>query len=106
MILVSENNIFHKVFPKIIEDKFLKSGYIKAISVIGRENKEKTNDLVAFLVIDGNTSDGQVIEQLMKYADNNFESYERPDEYIVIDKLPLTTVGKEDYRLLERKVKK
>ena len=106
IILVSENGLFHKVFPKNIEDKFLKSGCVKSISIVGRKNKRKTNELVAFIVLDNNDTKTQVIEQLKKYAENTLERFERPDEYIVLERLPLTTVGKVNYRLLEKQAQK
>lgn len=103
MILTSENNIFHKVFSKVIEDEFLKIGSVKAISIVGRTNKETTNDIIAFVVLEDNAQKEETLYTMKQYAENNFESFERPVAYIIEDALPLTTIGKVDYRKLEEK---
>lgn len=101
MILTSESNVFHKVFPKIIEDKLIKTGYISAVSIVGKPSEARTNDLVAFIVTDSKDTQS-VISALSEFSDTALESYERPIKYVVVDKLPLTTVGKVDYRALEK----
>ncbi len=101
IILVSEGDLFHKVFPKVIEEKILKLECIKAISVVGKHNEEKTNDLIAFIVLSDNANQEEAMLELEKYTESEFENYERPTKYITVDTLPLTTVGKVDYRILE-----
>lgn len=103
MILTSENDIFHKVFPKIIEDAFLKLESVKAISIVGKPNKETTNNLVAFVVLEDGASKEETLCILQQFAKDNLESYERPATYIIEDKLPLTTIGKVDFRALEER---
>ncbi len=102
MILVLDNDVCHKVFPKILEEKFLKTGVIKAISIVGRENKDIFNDLIAFVTLESKTTEEDAIKALTQYAIEKLESYERPIKYIVKDKLPVTTIGKIDYRALEK----
>lgn len=106
MILTSEKEIYHKVFPKILETEFLKTGIIDAISIVGKPNINTTNDLVAFVVLCDGYSEGTAIQALEKYAQDNLETYERPVRYVVVEKLPLTTVGKVDYRALEKEAAK
>lgn len=104
MILVAANDSYFKVFPKLLEDELLKSGCIKAISIVGRPHKEKHNELIAFIVPHADVSHEKVVETLMLFAEAKLEKHERPIEYIVVSELPLTTVGKVDYRQLESRL--
>lgn len=102
MILTWENGVCHKVFPKVIEDSLLKTGVIKSISVVGREKAQWDNELIAFLTLENGAAEEDALAVIEQYALNNFEIYERPVKYIVKDRLPLTTIGKVDYRALEK----
>lgn len=44
------------------------------------------------------------MEKLHKYENEKLENYEKPYKYIFVDMLPRTTIGKVDYRQLEREV--
>lgn len=102
MVLVSENSAFHKIFPKLIEDVLLKADGIKAISIVGKPHKEKTNELIAFVVLDERINHGKAMDSLEKLASSRLESYECPAKYVIVEALPLTTVGKVDYLALEK----
>lgn len=106
MILTCENDLFHKVFPKLVEDELLKTNVVQSISIVGKANLKTTNDLIAFVVLNHEVKEDQAIESLKEYANNHLESFEQPVRYIVVDKLPLTTVGKVDYRKLEQEAAK
>lgn len=106
MILTSENNLFHKVFPKIIEDRLLKTRVIQSISIVGKPSLQNTNDLVAFVVLANGVSKETAIQALSTYAQGKLNRYERPVQYIVMEQLPLTSVGKVDYRTLEKEAEK
>lgn len=106
MILTCENDLFHKVFPKLVEDELLKMDVVQSISIVGRPNLKTTNDLIAFVVLRQGATEEQAIKELEEYAANHLESFERPVHYVAMDKLPLTTVGKVDYRKLEQEAAK
>ena len=106
MILTSENDIFHKVFPKILEDAFLKLDSINAISIVVKPNKETINDLIAFVVLEEGISREHALSAIQQFAKDKLESFERPVAFIFEDKLPLTTIGKVDYRALEKEAEK
>ncbi len=108
MILTFEDNICHKVFPKLLEDEFLKCDCLKAISIVGKARKGDSlvNDLVAFVVLEDSITGETAKAQLAEYAQKMFESYERPCKYIVVNQLPRTTIGKVDYRALEKEAEK
>lgn len=106
MILTSENDLFHKVFPKLLEDELLKTEVVQSISIVGKPNLKTTNDLIAFVVLNQGVVKEQAVQVLKEYASNHLESFEQPVRYIVMEKLPLTTVGKVDYRKLEQEAAK
>ena len=101
MILCWENGVCHKVFPKILEDEFLKIECINSISIVGKPEQEE-NNLVAFVVTEKDVVEQKVLAELEKFAKDNFEKYECPSKYVVLKNLPLTTIGKIDYRKLEK----
>ena len=104
MIITVEDGVCHKVFPKLLEEALLTTGCIKEISIVGKEHTEKMKTLIAFVVLEENNTEESMITKLQQYALENFESYECPVNYIVRDRLPRTTIGKVDYRALEREV--
>lgn len=106
MILVSERDLFHKVFPKLLEDELLRTNIVQSISIVGRANLNTTNDLIAFVVVNNGVTEDQAIKVLKEYANSHLKTFERPARYVVVDKLPLTAVGKVDYRKLEQKAAK
>lgn len=104
MILTFENGVCHKIFPKLLEDGFLTCDCIKQISVVGKSGTDisLSNELVAFVVVEDGVSEEFALTALTEYADKYFETYERPNKYFFIRQLPLTTIGKVDYRSLEK----
>ena len=104
MILTFEDNVCHKVFPKLLEDEYAKCACIKAISIVGRGRKDESlvNDLIAFVVCEDGVSQTCAQAELRKYAEEHFETYERPVQYVCLNQLPRTTIGKVDYRALEK----
>lgn len=103
IILTSENGVFHKVFPKLLEDKFETCDCIDSLAVVGRgrPNDALSHDLVAFVVLKGGSSQAHALSALTAYAEKHFEHFERPREYIFVGRLPRTSIGKIDYRTLE-----
>lgn len=104
IILTSENGIFHKVFPKLLEDKFETCDCIDSLAIVGRERSNDTlsHDLVAFVVLKNNISQVYALPTLTAYAEKHFEHYERPCKYIFIENLPRTQIGKIDFKALEK----
>lgn len=102
IILVFENNVVHKVFPKILEDKFSDVDGIKAISIVGKHHETRTNELVAFVSLQNEAEQETVITAIRQFANSSLEDFESPSKYVVIDKMPLTSVGKVDYNALEK----
>ncbi len=108
MILTFEDGVCHKVFPKLLEDEFAKCDCIKAVSIVGkgRQDESLVNDLIVFAVREDGVSEAFAEAALHKFAEEHFETYERPRKYIFVDALPRTTIGKVDYRALEKEAEK
>jgi len=106
MIGIYENGIFHKVFPKLLEDEYLKKDSIKAISIVGKPIDETTSTLTAFVVAENGVDTEKLNSELISYTKEKFETYEQPSKFFFVEKLPLTTIGKVDYRALEKEAEK
>ena len=75
-----------------IENEFFNISYIDELSIIPIEDEFWGSKILLFYVpktkIDG------IQEKLIKHAKNSLNTIEQPDEYIKVDTLPKTSVGK------------
>lgn len=101
IITIQKNGIYHKVFPKLIEDKFDQRSDIEEIVIVGRKKPVIENELVAFIVKKGDETENLITKRLIEFAEQELETWERPIEYKYITSIPRSTVGKVDYRKLE-----
>lgn len=104
IIMTWQDGIYHKVFPKLLEDIFMEIKGINAVSVVGRKITDVFHELIAFVVIDESKSKDEMLELLKNQANKHLNTWERPVEYRFIKELPRTAVGKVDYRELEKQV--
>ena len=102
IITVIYKGTYHKVFPKILEEKFQSIRGLSEIVIVGRNCPDTQNELVAFIVPDPNIQNSMFEDVLRNYAENNLEIYERPVEYIFVNDLPKTLIGKIDFRAIEK----
>lgn len=101
MIMTVIDGAVYKVFPSNIENVLSKHDYVKDICVIPADDG-MNKVLKAFVVLKG-IDDHRIAEKALRdYCDNNLAENMRPRFYEFIDKLPLTPVGKVDYRALEK----
>lgn len=96
--------LYHKIFPKLIEEQFEKLVGVQSAIIVGSSNCAEKCNLVAFIV--ANSNHPVTEDELISYAAKNFENYEQPAEYRFITELPRTKLGKVDYRALEREAQK
>ena len=104
IIMTWQDGVYHKVFPKLLEDIFMEIKGVNAVSVVGRKITDVFHELVAFVVIDECKSKDEMLELLKNQAVKQLNTWERPVEYRFVEELPRTAVGKVDYRELERQV--
>lgn len=92
-----------KVYPSEIENVISKNLNINECCVVGKNSKEYGNEPVAYITIKNGMEfeTEELIEQIKNDCLNNLSSYSVPIDFIVIEEMPLTAVGKIDYKKLE-----
>lgn len=99
-----------KVFPSVVEEKILMHPDIENCSVVGRKDPRSEGGQlpVAFIVLKKNkgTTKDRIVQEIQTSCINTLPEYARPVQFYIIEQLPLTNVGKVDYRTLEREAQK
>lgn len=98
-----------KVFPSEIENVFLKNDNVENCAVVAVDDEIDDKAPKAYVVKKENSlvSDDELICQLQDSVEKNgLPKYFIPSEFEIIDKLPLTNVGKVDFKNLEDRNKK
>lgn len=91
-----------RVFPSTVERILLKCGSVDKCTVVGN----KTGKLISHVVIQGKQSEDEIRGILAALCKAELPGYAQPSEYVFRDSLPLTTVGKVDYRALEQEAER
>lgn len=104
-MIIRENGA--KVFPMEIENLLTAHRSVDACCVVGvkDENASEGAIPVAFIVLNPSVhiSDEMLVESELKdICEKNLPKYEHPVKYCFIDELPLTPIGKIDYKNLEQ----
>ena len=96
----------HNVWPGAIEQIIETHHAVDACAVVGIKTKENTNGEIptAFIVLkkDFKTTQAQVIEEIDKLCKQHLPGRDVAQVYKVIPALPKTSIGKIDYRTLEK----
>lgn len=93
-----------KIYPAAVEQVILKSSAVQSCAVIGISKPNLGVVAKAYMVLnDAESASGSLLDEII--ANCRFELAERavPEEFDVIDSLPLTSIGKVDYLALEKK---
>ena len=91
----------YNIYPEQIEDIIEKNKKVLTSSVVGIPDSKKGEIPVAFLVLKTNGEDkDSVIEEVKEVVNKNVSKYAIPRDYIVMEKIPKTAVGKVDYKKL------
>ena len=92
-----------KVFPSVIEDVVNKCSFVSACCAVGIADKNHSQGQlpIAFVVKSGNESENAVKAELFELCKKELPEYAQPIDFVFIDALPLTPIGKIDYRALE-----
>ena len=103
MIVCFENDIYHKVFPKLLEEKLETVDGVSEIAIVGVADEASANHLAAFIVPEHGCDEAALKERVEGFSAANFETYEQVHEIYITEALPRTLIGKVDFRALERK---
>ena len=97
----------HNVWPSQIENVVTKYEDVLDCAVVGLPNPDNKNGKIptAFIVVkEGVTADEQLIDKIDVFCKQRLPERDVAMAYRFCDKLPLTLVGKVDYRALEKEV--
>ena len=94
-----------KVFPSMIENVVSRHPAVHQCSVVGCADKDHTQGRLPFVCIvlksDTTAKKKQVIRELERMCAEELPEYVQPVAYKFISSMPMTPVGKVDYRQLE-----
>ena len=98
-----------KVFPSLIENVVMELEFIKECCVVGKRDEEHAQGMLPVIYAvkkedcpsDGAVTDEEMVEKVFDICKEKLPEYAQPVECRFIDGLPLTVVGKVDYRRLE-----
>ena len=97
-----------KVFPSMIENVVSRHPAVHQCSVVGCADKDHTQGRLPFVYIvlksDTTAKKKQVIRELERMCAEELPEYVQPAAYKFISSMPMTPVGKVDYRQLEADV--
>ena len=95
-----------RVYPMRIEETIIKNDMVHNCAVVGVKDEVIAYRSIAYIILaDKSIHTDEAKEQLEKYCSAMLPDSHRPDEYIFVDKFPLTRAGKVDYRALEEQAK-
>ena len=96
-----------KIYPHNVETQLLNNPLIKTIAIIGIDDPEHDNGEipVAFVTLEQDMNNEEVINQIKQYAVDKLTDYLVPIDYVIIDSLPKTKVGKVDKKKLKEMYK-
>ena len=94
----------YNVYPSQIEEVLEKHEAVEAVSVVGVPHKYKVEVPKAFIVLKkGYKLDDKLKEDIIAHCKKNLAAYSIPKEYVALDKLPKTIIGKVDFNKLRKK---
>ena len=84
-----------------------KSNSVNACCAVGVADKSYSQGRlpIVYVIKSGNESDDAVKSELFELCRKELPEYAQPIDFIFIDVLPLTPIGKVDYRALEEMAK-
>lgn len=94
-LTVGNDKSLTKAFPDRIEKELYKCPYIEKCVVVGKPDKIKNNVPKAYIVLKKEYSyNEELLKELIRICEVNLRETLRPDEYIFIEKMPVTNMGK------------
>ncbi len=91
------------VFPRDVEDALLEHHAVAAAAVVGRPDEKSGEEVVAVVALHPGAT--ATPEELMAFARARLARYKYPREVLVVDHVPLTSVGKTDRKTVRAMVR-
>ena len=100
----------HKVFPITIESFIAEHETVHSCSVIGVDDRERLQGQYPMAVIELNSGidvsrRDEICREIYALCQRDLEQRGKPVAIVCIDEIPLTAMGKNDYRKLEKEYK-
>jgi long-chain acyl-CoA synthetase len=100
----------HKVFPITIESFISEHPAVHSCSVIAVDDRERTQGQYPMAVVELNAGvpvsrRNEIAKEIYDRCQEQLEQRGRPVAIMCVDEVPLTAMGKNDYRKLEREYK-
>ncbi len=100
----------HKVFPITIESYISENEYVQSCSVIGVDDRERMQGQYPMAVVELNSridvsKRDEICREIYANCHRDLEQRGRPVAVVCVDEIPLTGMGKSDYRKLEKEYK-
>lgn len=91
------------VFPRDVEDALIEHEAVAAAAVVGRPDQKSGEEVVA--VVSLHPGAAATPEELMEFAKARLARYKYPREVLIVDSVPLTSVGKTDRKAVRSMVR-
>ncbi|HET6152799.1 MAG TPA: AMP-binding protein [Marmoricola sp.] len=91
------------VYPRDVEDALMTHPGVIAAAVVGRPDAEKGEEVVAVVSVD--PASGLDAEALIAYSRERLARHKYPREVVLVDAVPLTSVGKTDRKAVRALVR-
>ncbi len=102
MILLNYSGCVYKVYLQRVEEVLETSNHVKSTCVVRMQEKDSTVAKAYIVLYDGAENDRNKVEKaLRERCQRELPEYSCPSCYEFTDSLPLTAVGKVDYKALE-----
>lgn len=97
-----------KVFPPFIEDVVSTHEAVETCCAVGMPDKEHVQGYlpIVFAVLKAGCNAAVVKKELFELCQRELPEYVQPVDFRFVDALPLTAIGKVDYRALEKEAEK
>lgn len=97
-----------KVYPTFIEDVVSMHKVVETCCAVGIPDKEHVQGYlpIIFAVLKDGCDPDVAKKELFDFCQKELPEYAQPVDFIFIEKMPLTPIGKVDYRTLEKETEK
>jgi long-chain acyl-CoA synthetase len=98
--LTEVNGALAKLFPDRIEKTIEGCSLVKKCACICKENSHNIFQAIAFIVVSDKTNTNEAKRKIYEICKEKLPEYAIPAKIVVVDTIPVTSVGKTDYNSL------
>ena len=100
-----EDGTVMRLFPRRIEEFLESQSHVDMCGVVIKDHDTRIVVAIAFITLHNADSNDGIVEQLNILLKKELPSHMLPESIHILDKMPITSSGKIDYRALEEMVK-